>query len=813
MLGFYGNVQRIISTCALVSYCKLVLLSALYFVEGLPHGFQDTWLPLLFRSGGASIGAVSLLGLLKVPWLLKPLVSPLVDATARRCPPTRPDRTRARMRWIRPLQAALTLAFLGCACVFPAVFPAPGITAGPASPPAPNCTTLTKEPPICSEYNARDISSGRHAVGADTTECTSQEQYSETVQGIAGAVCPATDPCPWNTVTPPAHISSPEIPSSAYDASAERRKAVLEAKEAVEPTPALSRRPGDAPPAVSPTQAPHARASITPQVDHVALPHGSSACLKASQDHDDTSASTLPSQDNNVASASFIPPQSSRVAFAGFLLLANTAAATMDVAVDSMAVDVLATPHERGWGNAAQVVGFKAGMLFSSAVFGWSLPSSGALKSGEAGSDLGGSDGSGAFCRPCMGGSDLGHGDPGSKGPSKSGMGGSDLGSGGDLGSGVVGGSDTGSRGTATTTQELLGKSARRGGTGREGPGGERVCGNTCLGAAGGGRGDFGRDELGCSVDSDDANTCTRGGGSITEDFGSNGLPSTRRGSNRLGCSLGPDLGSTGGGSSRQDVPKRASWCGEGLAGGQGGSPGAPGGSPWQLGVFHHLAATVLVLSLASAGLVACLMWAMAASEAVEDVTVADTNTGVVSGSNVSDTSFVSGAQGSPCGLRRVTAAEAAHDSSHVRGSKGGCTGQEDGGGGSSETYSKGGGGLSVMRVLAATFWDRAQLLTVLLVLTYKAGETIGDALFKLFLLDHSPFGLAAIGAWHAGAGALSFSIAGSLGAARSPLAAAAAGARCAGWRPRAWSRRRCDAALCSRRTTSLVEAIAIIVQ
>lgn len=61
------------------------------------------------------------------------------------------------------------------------------------------------------------------------------------------------------------------------------------------------------------------------------------------------------------------------------ILLMNFAAATQDAAVDGLAVDILAE-NELGYGNSAQVVGYKAGMILSggllvwlSGYFGWSV--------------------------------------------------------------------------------------------------------------------------------------------------------------------------------------------------------------------------------------------------------------------------------------------------------------------------------------------------------------------------------------------------------------------------------------------------------
>jgi PAT family beta-lactamase induction signal transducer AmpG len=52
------------------------------------------------------------------------------------------------------------------------------------------------------------------------------------------------------------------------------------------------------------------------------------------------------------------------------LLLLNALAATQDIAVDGLAVDIL-PPSELGVGNAAQVVGYKVGMLMAGGVLVW----------------------------------------------------------------------------------------------------------------------------------------------------------------------------------------------------------------------------------------------------------------------------------------------------------------------------------------------------------------------------------------------------------------------------------------------------------
>src|SRR4051812_30672841 len=83
----------------------LVELTLLYAAEGLPYGFFAQALPVLFRQQGASLSKVGLLGLLYLPWALKPLWAPLVD--------TLHIRALGRRRcWIVLTQAALIIALL-----------------------------------------------------------------------------------------------------------------------------------------------------------------------------------------------------------------------------------------------------------------------------------------------------------------------------------------------------------------------------------------------------------------------------------------------------------------------------------------------------------------------------------------------------------------------------------------------------------------------------------------------------------------------------------------------------------------------------
>ena len=95
---------------------ELALLWALYFVQGLPFGFQATAVPVLLREQGASLVVVGLSGMLALPWLLKPLWAPVVDryhlaAVGR------------RKSWLLPTQALLAASMAVAAAVGDALTP------------------------------------------------------------------------------------------------------------------------------------------------------------------------------------------------------------------------------------------------------------------------------------------------------------------------------------------------------------------------------------------------------------------------------------------------------------------------------------------------------------------------------------------------------------------------------------------------------------------------------------------------------------------------------------------------------------------
>jgi MFS family permease len=58
---------------------KILVLSSLYFAQGLPFGFFTTALPALMRQQGYDLAQIGLSSLLALPWALKFLWAPLVD--------------------------------------------------------------------------------------------------------------------------------------------------------------------------------------------------------------------------------------------------------------------------------------------------------------------------------------------------------------------------------------------------------------------------------------------------------------------------------------------------------------------------------------------------------------------------------------------------------------------------------------------------------------------------------------------------------------------------------------------------------------
>lgn len=91
---------------------KLSLLAVLYFVQGLPYGFQIIALPVYLRAEGMSLAGIGLASALSLPWMLKFVWGPAVDRYGS-------PRFGRRRSWIVPLQVVLMLACLGAGWVEP----------------------------------------------------------------------------------------------------------------------------------------------------------------------------------------------------------------------------------------------------------------------------------------------------------------------------------------------------------------------------------------------------------------------------------------------------------------------------------------------------------------------------------------------------------------------------------------------------------------------------------------------------------------------------------------------------------------------
>jgi PAT family beta-lactamase induction signal transducer AmpG len=88
----------------------LWLLWGLYFVQGLPFGFQATAIPVILRERGASLTVVGFSAVLALPWLLKPLWAPIVDRY-------HSPRIGRRRSWLLPMQLLLALALIATALI------------------------------------------------------------------------------------------------------------------------------------------------------------------------------------------------------------------------------------------------------------------------------------------------------------------------------------------------------------------------------------------------------------------------------------------------------------------------------------------------------------------------------------------------------------------------------------------------------------------------------------------------------------------------------------------------------------------------
>ena len=79
---------------------KIGILSALYFAQGLPFGFQSTALPLYLTELGLTMTRVGFAKVIAIPWGLRILWAPLVDRYFS-------ERFGRRRSWIVPMQLLL----------------------------------------------------------------------------------------------------------------------------------------------------------------------------------------------------------------------------------------------------------------------------------------------------------------------------------------------------------------------------------------------------------------------------------------------------------------------------------------------------------------------------------------------------------------------------------------------------------------------------------------------------------------------------------------------------------------------------------
>jgi MFS family permease len=84
---------------------KIVLLSSLYFSQGLPFGFFTQALPVWMRERGLSLTIIGASSVLALPWALKLLWAPLVDRHGG-------SRLGRRRGWILPLQGMSAVAVI-----------------------------------------------------------------------------------------------------------------------------------------------------------------------------------------------------------------------------------------------------------------------------------------------------------------------------------------------------------------------------------------------------------------------------------------------------------------------------------------------------------------------------------------------------------------------------------------------------------------------------------------------------------------------------------------------------------------------------
>jgi len=66
-----------------VDWHKYPVLFSLYIAQAIPMSFFSTVVPVIMRQENYSLESIGLLQLIKLPWVLKFLWAPLVDANAK----------------------------------------------------------------------------------------------------------------------------------------------------------------------------------------------------------------------------------------------------------------------------------------------------------------------------------------------------------------------------------------------------------------------------------------------------------------------------------------------------------------------------------------------------------------------------------------------------------------------------------------------------------------------------------------------------------------------------------------------------------
>ncbi len=102
LVQFSGDARSLAPRYVLgIPRSKLLLISLLYFSEGLPFGFIQNTLSVYFRINGMSLEDIGLLSLVGLAWSMKLVWAPLVD------------RFGKRHLWIVPAQLTLAVGILG----------------------------------------------------------------------------------------------------------------------------------------------------------------------------------------------------------------------------------------------------------------------------------------------------------------------------------------------------------------------------------------------------------------------------------------------------------------------------------------------------------------------------------------------------------------------------------------------------------------------------------------------------------------------------------------------------------------------------